>query len=473
MKRLIYLSLTTLILLATLPSEAAIFKKKKRNRKAAAEQLATPATIRDTVYIEVPVPAANVPAETGHYLGDVATFKPEASPFFQSEDQTHEEFDSLVRRWQEYNNSVSFERYFKEFIDIDSTATTGGTTPDSVYAARLQAMLSPIQLPYNSIIKERIDRYVAYKDGVISRILGLSQYYFPIIEEILYREGLPLELKMLPVIESALQPAVRSRAGAVGLWQFIYPTAKNYGFEITSFVDQRCDPVVSTVIACRYLKDLYRIYKDWTLAIAAYNCGPGNVNKAMRRAGDKARTYWDIYHYLPTETRGYVPAFIAATYAYNYHKQHGIEITEPPMPLATDTVSVTRLTHLGQVAETIGVPMETLQLLNPQYTKDIIPAIDKSYSLVLPRADIGKYIELKEEIHAKDSIYLGQYLNPANLSKTKQAATSGYRIHKVRSGETLGAIARKYGTTVNNIMKWNNLRNADRLSIGQRLEIRN
>ena len=222
--------------------------------------------------------------------------------------------------------------------------------------------------------------------------------------------------------------------------------------------------------ACRYLKDMYAVFGDWMLAIASYNCGPGNVNKAIARSGG-GKTFWEIYDYLPRETRGYVPAFIGASYAYAYHKQHGIELTEPPLPLAVDTIRVTKLMHLGQVASTLDLPIEVLRQLNPQYRLDIIPATGKHYTLVLPQEYACRYIACEEEIQRKDSLYLKEYINPVNVAK-KRAATSSYLTHTVKRGETLGYIARKYRVSQQTIMRDNRIRNANRLSIGQKLKIR-
>ena len=216
-----------------------------------------------------------------------------------------------------------------------------------------------------------------------------------------------------------------------------------------------------------YLKDLYAIYNDWTLAIAAYNCGPGNVNKAMARSGGK--TFWEIYDYLPSETRGYVPAFIGATYAYAYHRQHDIEPTEPPIPLSVDTLRINRLLHFGQISSTIDLDIETLRQLNPQYRLDIVPATTKTYTLVIPQRNVAQYIAHEQEIFAKDSAYLKEYINPANIEK-KRAQGSG-TIYIVKKGDTLGHIARKYHVTVSQIMRWNKIKSANKLRIGQRLRI--
>ncbi|MCD8072082.1 MAG: transglycosylase SLT domain-containing protein [Alistipes sp.] len=384
-----------------------------------------------------------------------------------------EALDSIVSKWNRDNVSANYESYFRDFINLDSTASLKGELPDSVYSARLRNMISPIYLGYNDIVKRYIVAYSQTRKGTIARMLGLSQVYFPMIEQELAAAGLPLELRMLPVIESALNPTAVSRMGASGLWQFMYGTGKAYGLEITSFHDERYDPVASTRAACRFLKDLYRMYGDWTLALAAYNCGPGNVNKAIKRAGGNAKTFWDIYEHLPRETRGYVPAFIGATYAFTYHRQHGIEPIVSELPLSRDTVHVNRLMHLEQVSSTLGMNIETLRALNPQYKLDIVPVVDnKTYHLTLPQYEIARYIEHEAEIQAKDSTYLAQYITVDPVTKTPQltiaAASTEYRI---KSGDTLGAIARKYGVTVNQLIKWNNITNPNKLRIGQRIEI--
>ena len=381
---------------------------------------------------------------------------------------TAEQADSLVAVWRERQCGDSYQEFFDNYILVDSTAES--TTPDSVYIQRLRALVSPIQLPYNSIVRGYINRYTDSRYGTISRILGMSQYYFPLIEDELLKEELPVELRALPIIESALNPTAVSRMGAAGLWQFMPSTGKLYGLEVNSLIDERYDPVLATRAACRYLKHMYAVFGDWMLAIASYNCGPGNVNKAIARSGG-GKTFWEIYDYLPRETRGYVPAFIGASYAYAYHKQHGIELTEPPLPLAVDTIRVTKLMHLGQVASTLDLPIEVLRQLNPQYRLDIIPATGKHYTLVLPQEYACRYIACEEEIQRKDSLYLKEYINPVNVAK-KRAATSSYLTHTVKRGETLGYIARKYRVSQQTIMRDNRIRNANLLSIGQKLKIR-
>lgn len=382
---------------------------------------------------------------------------------------TPESMDSLVASWNESQNVRAFDKFFADYIAIDTLPAGSTSLPDSVYESRLRALASPIQLPYNPVVKRYIDRYTDTRYGTINRIMSLSQYYFPIIEEELLRAELPVELRAMPIIESALATTAVSPRGAAGLWQFMPYTGKSYGLEVNSLVDERRDAVLSTRAACKYLRDLYKLYNDWTLAIAAYNCGPGNVNKALARAGAECKTFWDIYYYLPPETRGYVPAFIGASYAFAYHKNHNIEYEPSPLPLATDTITVRRIMHLGQVASTLDIPIEMLRKLNPQYKLDIIPATTKSYALTLPTQFVSQYIEREKEIFSKDSTYLKEYINPANIDK-KRLERPGF-TYTVKSGDTLSGIANRYRVSVKNLMRWNGLRSANRLRVGQKLRI--
>jgi membrane-bound lytic murein transglycosylase D len=376
--------------------------------------------------------------------------------------------DSLVATWNESQNALAFENFFADYIAIDSVAVSSATLPDSVYESRLRALASPIQLPYNPIVKNYINRYTDTRYGTINRIMSLSHYYFPIIEEELLRAGLPVELRAMAIIESALAPTAVSPVGAVGLWQFMPYTGKSYGLEVNSLVDERRDAVLSTRAACQYMRDLYNLYNDWTLAIAAYNCGPGNVNKALARAGADCKTFWDIYYFLPPETRGYVPAFIGASYAFAYHKNHNVEYEPSPLPLATDTITVRRIMHFGQISSTIDLPIEMLRKLNPQYKLDIIPATNKSYTLTLPTQFVSAYIEREEEIFRKDSAFLKEYINPANIDKKR--LERGF-VYTVKSGDTLSGIANRYRVSVKNLMRWNGLKSANRLRVGQKLRI--
>lgn len=384
-----------------------------------------------------------------------------------SVDFTPSMVDSLTDQLKQQQVDEAFQNFFNDYICEPEQMSTDAEM-DSLYSERLKALVSPIHLPYNSVVRTYIKRYTD-GSGLMSRVLALAQYYFPMIDEELLNAGLPVELHAMAIIESALQATVISRAGAGGLWQFMPRTARAYGLEVNSMIDERFDPLKATKAACKYMKDLYKMYNDWSLAIAAYNCGPGNVNKALARAGGNPQSFWEVYWYLPSETRGYVPAFIAASYAFAYHKAHNISYAESPLPIAVDTIHVNKLLHLEQISSTIDLPKEVLKSLNPQYKLDIIPATTKSYSLILPTNRISEYIANEKTIHGKDSIYLKEYLNPSVVAKKMEQTSVVY--HRVKSGETLGAIARRYRVTTTQIMRWNGLKNANRLSIGQRLRI--
>ena len=382
-------------------------------------------------------------------------------------DYTPAQVDSLHRVLKLQQVNDTFQAFFEEYI-CEAEYPSTDTAMDSLYKARLDQMITPIHLPYNELVRDKI-RVYTNPAGVMSRVLARAKYYFPMIEEELLKAGLPVELRALAIIESALIPTAISRAGAAGLWQFMPTTGKSYGLEINTMIDERMDPVKSTRAACKYMKVLYNMYNDWSLALAAYNCGPGNVNKALARAGGKPESFWDVYWHLPRETRGYVPAFIAATYAYAYHQAHNIEYAEPPLPIAVDTVHIDRLMHLKQITSTIDVDSTTMAMLNPQYKLEVIPATTKPYTLILPANRITDYISNQDAIFAKDSTFLKEYLNPAAVQKKMQETSVIY--HKVKSGETLGLIAKKYRVTTKQIMTWNRLKNANVISVGQRLRI--
>ncbi len=389
-------------------------------------------------------------------------------------------YDSLLSIW--YNNNVfdSYDNFVSEFIDInmDKEYNFKEALPDSIYIKRLNMLATEVQLPFNDVVKRYIERYTISSRSGMSHLIGLAQYYMPIFEQELDMHGIPDELKIIPIIESGLNPKAMSGVGAGGLWQFMMRTGKAYGLEVDSFVDERYDPIKSTRVACEFMQDLYKIYGDWTLVIAAYNCGPGNVNKAIRRAGN-ATTYWDIYEYLPRETRNHIPAFIAATYAYTFHKAHGIEPKAPPHQIATDTVMITKMMHFDQITSTINIPIEVIRSLNPHFKIDIVPAKQKPYPLTLPIEDCIQFVDNEDSIYAKDSIYLAKYIHPksATLSSTARAAKSSanYKAsvtYKIKSGDNLGSIARKYGTTANNIMRLNGITDPRRLKIGKVLKIK-
>lgn len=334
---------------------------------------------------------------------------------------------------------------------------------DEVLMDRLSRIPSIIEMPLNGPVRNMINFYANRKRQLVENMLGLSIYYMPIFEEALERHGMPNELRFLPIIESALVPTAVSRAGAAGLWQFMPPTAKGEGLEINSLVDQRRDPYLASDAAVRYLKKLYNAYEDWSLVIAAYNCGPGNVNKAIRRAGGGKKDFWQIYPFLPKETRGYVPAFIAANYIMTYHKDHGISPALAKKPIVVDTVHVNRRVHFSQISDVMGIPMSELRALNPQFRKDIIPGDIRPYSLVLPSLQALAYIANEDSIVNHDAKKYARrgYVEPATTAKVGRDAKGEYydeetiEYHTVKRGETLSSVAKKYGVTTAQIRKYN------------------
>lgn len=352
--------------------------------------------------------------------------------------------------------------------------------PDTTYLLRLDSLNPAVSLSYNNIVRNYIDLYTVRRRLQVSTMLGAAEYYFPIFEEALAANCMPLELEYLPVIESALNPVARSRAGACGLWQFMYSTGRLYKLEINSFIDERFDPVKSTQAAVRYLNDLYSIYEDWILVIAAYNCGPGNVNKAIRRSGGK-KNYWDIYYHLPKETRGYVPAFIAAIYAFNYSKEHGIYPIESTLPPLCDTIVVNEALHFDQLVKNMDISVAELRDVNPQYTKDIIPAgFGKAYTLKLPYNYVGDFIDNQDSIFAyKRDTYFNnsdRMANPNDRFKryAHVASVSGDKtrlLYTVRNGDVPGSIAAKFNVRLADLKYWNNLNKRMTIRVGQKLVV--
>jgi len=341
---------------------------------------------------------------------------------------------------------------------------------DSVYYQRIKKLdaSTPINLTYNQYVRDYIELYAVKKRGLTERVMGLAQIYFPIFEEHLDRFNMPLELKYLAIVESALNPEARSRVGATGLWQFMYGTGKMYDLNVTSFVDDRRDVIKSTIAACEHMNDLYKMYKDWLLVLAAYNSGAGNVNKAIRRSGGKM-DFWQIRSFLPLETRGYVPAFIGVTYVMSYAAEHNLRAVTPRIKhYEIDTVTVKDLLTFSQIAENINVPIEDLQFLNPAFKSGVIPAVDgKNYTLRLPKKYVASFVNNEAQLYALRAEKAVQQEELISMMKTVTEA----EYHKVKRGENLGLIARKYHCSVTDLKKWNKLRST-KLAVGQRLVVR-
>lgn len=384
----------------------------------------------------------------------------------------------IVRTWNENELSdIDFRlmEWTLCWLDTTDCTCTHDTTilADSIYKARLQALPCVIELPYNEYIRGFILRYVRRSPKQVARMMRMSEYYFPMFEEALGRYGLPYELKYVPIIESALNPMARSHAGAAGLWQFMPGTGKLYGLEINSLVDERMDPIRSTEAACRFLKSLYAIYHDWNLVIAAYNCGGGNVNKAIHRAGGK-RDFWSIYPYLPRETRNYLPIFIAANYAMNYGQEHGICKAPIDRVMMTDTIRTNQRLHLQQISDNLSISMDELRRLNPQYTRDILPG-GSEYTLCLPADKAGAFIDMQDSIMA----YMADSLinnRRAEIDMAKVTSITGaYRVngvtyYTIKNGDSLSTIAKRFHCSVKQLKQWNGLKN-DNIRAGKKLKI--
>ena len=372
--------------------------------------------------------------------------------------------DSLLSSWQ--------ARTLLKKLDCSTTGWESIRMTDTMYAKRLSSMLTIIRTPYNAMVRSCIDRYTVKNRSQVSYMLGISEFYMPMIETEIDRLGLPHELKYLPVIESAMNPKAVSRMGAKGLWQFMFPTAKHYGLKSNNYIDERFDPLKATRAALTYLKDLYDMFGNWELAIAAYNCGPGNVNKAIKRSGGKT-DFWKIYSWLPKETRGYLPALIAANYVMTFYEDHGICPMEPNIPVDTDTIHVNRNLHFKQIAEVCNVDIEEIRALNPQYIKDIIPGENETYVLRLTNSMISSFVENEDSVYKHNAeVHFPQASVEKILTDAKKNddGTGNLIRHKIKNGETLGSIAIKYRVKVNQIMKWNNMRNTN-IRAGKYLKI--
>ena len=390
-----------------------------------------------------------------------------------------ENTDSMITEWN-----------MSSYFQLDTTSQLANINPyfeDAVYIDRLKRLPNVMPMTYNSIVRKYIDQYTNRLRHSVSYMLGASNFYIPIFEDALLLHKIPLELKYLPVIESAFNPRARSRAGAGGLWQFMPATGKRYGLLINSLVDERCDPIKSSDAAARYLKDLYDIFGDWTLVIAAYNCGPGNINKAIHRAGGE-RDYWKIYPYLPAETRGYVPAFIAANYVMNYYGEHNILPMRASILANTDTLLLNHDVKMEQIAKVCDIDIQQLKLLNPQYTTNLIPGYRQRSTLRMPQKQLLTFIDLQDSIYNNtiQDVALTEdtedVIEPVQTVSTRRSSASRSRTsasrHRsrtqsvtVRRGQTLSEIARRNHTTVSKLRKLNGIR-GNNIQAGKRLRVK-
>lgn len=366
-----------------------------------------------------------------------------------------------------------------------------------VYIDRLKRLPTIIEMPYNDVVQKFIDRYSGKLRRSVSYMLGAGNFYMPIFEEALEAYNLPLELKYLPVIESALNPTAVSRVGATGLWQFMIGTGKRYGLEVNSLIDERRDPVKSSYAAAHYLSDLYKIFDDWSLVIAAYNCGPDKVNKAIHRAKGSA-DYWNIYPYLPKETRGYVPAFIAANYIMNYYCDHNICPMVTELPIKTDTVVVNKDLHLEQIAQVLNINIQQLRSLNPQYRHDIVNGLNKPMTVRLPSSLVGPFIDQEDSIYnfktdelllkrsvvevnqeepkvSRHSYHSSRHRSSATRSRSRKSRSRkskrGGRNVTIKSGDTLSEIAERNHTTVAKLRKLNKI-SGNHIRAGKKLKVK-
>ncbi len=389
----------------------------------------------------------------------------------------HSTSNCIDQRWlEELSNDDLYEEMFSDINEVDIDSVVDYELSTDLLKSRLKKLnaKTPFVIDYNPALENVIKSYLKNRKGSFERLMAISEYYFPMFEEHLSKYDVPLEIKYLAIVESALNPKARSRVGATGLWQFMYPTGKQFNLEVTSYVDERYDPLQATEAACQYLSSLYQIFGDWSLVLASYNAGPGNVSKAIRRSGG-SQNYWNIRRNLPRETANYVPAFIATLYIYEFQKEHGLQPKKAPVTyFETDTIKVKKQLSFQQVSDLLDISLEEIKFLNPIYKLDIIPYNEeKPRFLRLPKNKLGLFVSNEEKIYAYVD-YLeakkeqSSYVEVAN--NTSSNSNSSVRYHKIKRGESLGLIAQKYKVSIASLRKWNNIR-GNNIQAGKNLKI--
>ena len=465
MKKLVLIVCSILIIAFPASSQA---RKSKKDLQKENEEL-----LKRIALLEEEVAAYRADAIDREFIEEELSGENENKVSAGVEELTPGNTDTLLTQWYMHRQSNIPGR---EQFDMDSVVFTTDV-PDSVLMRRLEEMNSFITLPFNETVKKFMILYTEKMPAKMSEIMGLAQYYFPLIEETFRRYDIPLELKYVAIIESAFNPRAESRVGAKGMWQFMYRTALSYGLRIDSYADERMDPLASMDAAARYFKDAYRIFGDWSLAISSYNCGSGNVNKAIKRAGGR-RDFWSIYEYLPRETRGYVPAMVGAMYAFRYANEYGLKAAPMSLPTYVDTFHIHKNLHFSQISEVLGIPLADVRDLNPQYYNDIVPGAHSDEVIRLPFNYSSSFLDMQDSIYRYKADILfattvqdgRETVNGRPVQTARPSDTPQWIYYKVKSGDNLGKIAIKYHTSVRQLKSWNNLK-IDRIAIGQRLKV--
>lgn len=447
-----------------------------------------------TCHLQAQVPIKNIDVESEEDEEEVTESVPTEDEIAVTDEEGNEELiefpEAMTFDLDSLLNLYMSKTYLGTLGDCEMK-NENPTFPKEVYIERLRRLPTVMEMSYNDIVQRFIDRYSGRLRYSVSYMLGAANFYVPIFEEALEAYQLPLELKYLPIIESALNPKAVSRVGATGLWQFMLATGKQYGLEVNSLVDERRDPVKSSYAAARYLRDLYRIFGDWNLVIAAYNCGPENINKAIHRSNGE-KDYWKLYPYLPAETRGYVPAFIAANYIMTYYCEHNICPMTTRLPAQSDTIVVSKDIHLEQIAGCLGTDVDMLRSLNPEYRRDIVPGNTKPYPICMPLTDTGKFIDFGDSIYnyrASELLTKRAIVDVADdlptfsrrgksysrkrgsYSRRSRNASRGGTSVTIRKGQTLSEIAKRNGTTVAKLRKLNGIK-GNNIQAGKKIRVK-